>query len=75
MTGKPMRVVQTLIITSVTHHQQCFSMRNTEIKGRNNAAPITQSVIRAAWRFPGRNPKTGVAMHRKFVCECVLFVY
>jgi hypothetical protein len=32
-------------------------------------------VIRAAWRFPGRNPKTGVAMHRKLVCECVLFVF
>jgi hypothetical protein len=38
-------------------------MRNIEIKGRNNAAPIMQGVIRAAWRFPGRNPKTGVAMH------------
>jgi hypothetical protein len=58
-----MQVVQTLMITSVTHHQQRFSMRNIEIKGRNNAAPIMQGVIRAAWRFPGRNPKTGVAMH------------
>jgi hypothetical protein len=74
MTGKPMRAVQTLMITSVTHHQQRFSMRNTEIKGRNNAAPITQDVIRAAWLFPERNPKTGVTMHRKLVCGCVLFV-
>jgi hypothetical protein len=62
------------MITSVTRHQQHFSMRNTEIKGRNNAAPITQSVIRAAWRFPGRNPTTGVAMRRELVCECVLFI-
>jgi hypothetical protein len=70
-----MRTVQTLMITSVTRHQQCFSTRNTEIKGRNNAASITQDVIRAAWRLPGRNPKIGVAMRRKLVCECVLFVY
>jgi hypothetical protein len=69
-----MRAVQMLMITSVTRHQQCFSMRNTEIKGRNNVALITQGVIRAAWRLPGRNPKTRVAMHQKLVCECVLFV-
>jgi hypothetical protein len=31
-----------LMITSVTHHQQWFSMRNTNAKGRNNAALITQ---------------------------------
>jgi hypothetical protein len=74
MTGKPMRAVQTLMITSVTHHQQCFSTRNTEIKGRNNPASITQGMIRAAWRLPGRNPKTGVAMHQKVVCDCMLFV-
>jgi hypothetical protein len=65
--------MQTLMITSVTRHQQCFSMRNIEIKGRNNAAPITQGVIRAAWRFPGRNPEIGVAMRQKLVCERVLF--
>jgi hypothetical protein len=65
--------MQTLMITSVTRHQQCFSMRNIEIKGRNNAAPVTQGVIRVAWRFPGRNPETGVAMCRKLVCERVLF--
>jgi hypothetical protein len=41
MIDKPMRVMQTLMITSVTHHQQRFTMRNIEIKGRNNAALIT----------------------------------
>jgi hypothetical protein len=74
MIDKPMRAMQTLVITSVTHHQQRFSARNIEIKGRNNAAPITQGVIKAAWRLPGRNPETGVAMHQKLVCERVLFV-
>jgi hypothetical protein len=69
-----MRAVQTLMITSVIRHQQCLSMRNTEIKGRNNAALITHGMIRAAWRLPRRNPETGVAMHQKLVCECVLFV-
>jgi hypothetical protein len=69
-----MRAVQTLMITSVTRHQQCFSMRNIEIKGRNNAAPITQGMIGVAWRLPGRNPETGVVMHRELVCERVLFV-
>jgi hypothetical protein len=62
------------MITTVTHHQQCFSTRNTEIKGRNNVAPITQGVIRAAWHLPGRNPETGVAMHQGLVCERVLFI-
>jgi hypothetical protein len=75
MIDKPMRAVQMLMITCVTHHQQRFNMRNTEIKGRNNAAPITQGVIRAAWRFPGRNSETGVAMRRELVCEYVLFVF
>jgi hypothetical protein len=72
MIDKPMRSVQTLMITSVTRHQQRFSTRNTEVKGRNNAAPITQ--IMAAWRLSGRNPETGVAMCRELVCERVLFV-
>jgi hypothetical protein len=75
MTGEPMRAMQMIMITSVTRHQQCFSTRNTEIKGRDNAAPVMQGVIRAAWRLPGRNPKTAVAMRRKLVCECVLFLY
>jgi hypothetical protein len=39
MIDNPMRAVQMLMITSITCHQQCFSMRNTEIKGRNNATP------------------------------------
>jgi hypothetical protein len=62
--------MQTLI-TSVTRHQQCFNMRNTKVKGRDNAAPITQGMIGAAWRLLGRNPEIGVAMHRELVCECV----
>jgi hypothetical protein len=57
-----MRAMQMIMITSVTRHQQCFSTRNTETKGRDNAAPVMQGVIRAAWRLPGRNPKTAVAM-------------
>jgi hypothetical protein len=69
-----MQAMQTLMITSVTHDQQCFNTRNTKVKGRNNAAPIMEGMIGAAWRFPGRNPETGVAMHRELVCECVLFV-
>jgi hypothetical protein len=66
--------MQTLMITSVTHHQQRFSMRNTKVKGWNNATSITQGMIGAAWRLPGRNPERGVAMHRELVCECVLFL-
>jgi hypothetical protein len=70
-----MRAMQTLMITSVTHHQQCFSMRNTKVNGRNNAAPITQGMIGAAWRLPGRNPQTRVAMRRELVSECVPIFY
>jgi hypothetical protein len=69
MIDKPMRAVQTLMLTSVTRHQQRFSTRNTEIKFRNNG------VIRAAWRLSGRNLETGVAMHQELVCERVLFVF
>jgi hypothetical protein len=43
MIDKLMQAVQTLMITSVTRHQQRFSMRNIEIKGRNNVAPNTPS--------------------------------
>jgi hypothetical protein len=74
MIGKSMQAMQTLMITSVTRHQQCFSMRNTKINGRNNAAPITQGMIGAAWRLLGRNPETGLVMHRELVCECVSFI-
>jgi hypothetical protein len=63
MIGKLMRALQTLMITSVTHHKQRFSMRNTKVNGRNNAALIMQGMIGAAWRLLGRNPETGVAMH------------
>jgi hypothetical protein len=69
-----MRAMQTLMITSVTRHQQCFSMRNANINGRNNAAPITQGMIGAAWRIPGRNLEIGVAMRRELVCECVFLL-
>jgi hypothetical protein len=63
-----------LMINSVTRHQQRFSMRNTKVNGRNNAAPIMQGIIRAAWRLPGRNPETGVVMRRELICECVSFI-
>jgi hypothetical protein len=74
MIGKSMQAMQTLMITSVTRHQQRFSMRNTKINGRNNVAPITQGMIGAAWRLRGRNPEIGVAMRRELVCECMSFI-
>jgi hypothetical protein len=73
MIGKSMQAMQMLVITSVTRHQQRFSTRNTKVNGRNNAVPITQGMIGAAWRLPGRNPETGVAMHRELLSECVFF--
>jgi hypothetical protein len=73
MIGKLMQAMQMLAITSLTRHQQCFSMRNIKVNGRNNAAPITQGMIGAAWRFPGRNPESGVAMHQELVSKCVSF--
>jgi hypothetical protein len=63
------------MITSVTRHQQCFSMRNTKVNGRNNAAPIMQSMIGVAWRLPERSPETGVVMRRELIvnaCVCLL---
>jgi hypothetical protein len=63
--------MQTLMVTSVTRHQQHFSTRNTKVNGRNNAAPITQGMIEAARRLPERNPETGVVIHRELICECV----
>jgi hypothetical protein len=65
--------MQTLMITSVTRHQQCFSMRNTKVNGRNNAAPITQRMIAVAWRLLGRNPETGVVMHRELVVNACVY--
>jgi hypothetical protein len=73
MIGKSMQAMQTLMITSVTQHQQCFSTRKTKVNGRNNGAPITQDMIGAAWHLTGRNSETGVAMRRELVCECVRF--
>jgi hypothetical protein len=35
---------------------------NTKVNGRNNAAPVTQGMIGAAWRLSGRNPEIGVVM-------------
>jgi hypothetical protein len=74
MIGKLMQAIQTLMITNVTRHQQRFSTRNTEVNGRNNAAPITQGMIGVAWCLSGRNPEIGVAMRRGLVCEYVFFI-
>jgi hypothetical protein len=68
-----MRAMQTLMITSVTRHQKRFSTRNTKVNGRNNDAPITQGMIGVAWHLLGRNPRTGVAMRRELVSECMFF--
>jgi hypothetical protein len=54
-----MQAMQTLMITSVTRHQQHFSTRNTKVNGRNNAAPITQGMIGVAWRFLEETLKQG----------------
>jgi hypothetical protein len=68
--------MQTFMITIVTCHQQCFSMRNAKVNGRNNATPIMQSVIRVAWRLPERSPKIGVAMRRELIVNaCVPIEY
>jgi hypothetical protein len=35
-----------------------------------------QSMIKAAWRLPERNPETGVAMRRELIVNaCVLIEY
>jgi hypothetical protein len=65
--------MQTFMITSVVRHQQRFSIRNINVNGRSNAAPIMQRIVGAAWRLPERSPETGVAMHRKLIVNvCVL---
>jgi hypothetical protein len=61
------------MITSVIHHQQRFSTRNTKVNGRNNAAPIMQSMIGAAWRLPERSPETGVAMRRELIMNACVY--
>jgi hypothetical protein len=73
MTGKSMQAMQTFMITSVTRHQQHFSTRNTKVNGRNNAAPIMQSMIQAAWRLPERSPETGVAMRRELTVNVCVY--
>jgi hypothetical protein len=74
MTDKSMRAMQTFVITSVTRHQQRFSIRNTKVNGRNNVAPIMQSMIGAAWRLPEGSPETGVAMHRELIVNMCVFI-
>jgi hypothetical protein len=61
------------MITSVTHHQQCFSTRNTKVNGRNNVALIMQSIIGATWRLPERSPETGVAMRRELILDACVY--
>jgi hypothetical protein len=73
MTGKSMQAMQTFMITSVTRHQQRFSTRNIKVNGRNNAAPIMQSMIGVAWRLPERSPETGVVMHRELIVNVCVF--
>jgi hypothetical protein len=63
------------MIASVTHHQQHFSTRNTKVNGRNNAAPIMQSMIGAAWHLPERSPETEVAMRRELIVNACVRVY
>jgi hypothetical protein len=66
--------MQTFMTTSVTRHQQRFSMRNTKVNGRNNDAPIMQSMIGVAWRLPERSPETGVAMRRELIVNACVFL-
>jgi hypothetical protein len=76
MIDKPMQAMQMLMVTSVTRHQQRFSMRNIKVKDRNNAAPFMQSMIGVAWRLPKRSPKIGVAMRRELIVNvCVSIEY
>jgi hypothetical protein len=69
-----MRAMQTFMITSVTRHQQCFSMRNTKVNSRNNAALIMQSMIGVAWCLPERIHETGLAMHRELIVNACVFI-
>jgi hypothetical protein len=68
-----MSAMRTFMITSVTCHQQCSSMRNTKQNGRNNVAPIMQIMIGAAWRLPERSPKRGVAMRRELIVNACVY--
>jgi hypothetical protein len=73
MIGKSMRAMQTFMITSVIRHQQCFNTRNAKVNGRNNAAPIMQSMIGAAWRLPERSLETGVAMRQELIVNACVY--
>jgi hypothetical protein len=44
-----------------------------KVNGGNNAAPIKQSMIGAAWRLPERSPETGVAMHRELIVNVCVY--
>jgi hypothetical protein len=68
-----MQAMQTFMITSVTRHQQCFSRRNTKVNGRNNDAPIMQSMIGAARRLHERSPEIGVAMRRELIVNACVY--
>jgi hypothetical protein len=65
--------MQTFMITSVARHQQRLSTRNTKVNDRNNAAPIMQSTIGAAWRLPKRSPETGVVVHRELIVNACVY--
>jgi hypothetical protein len=41
---------------------------------KGNAAPITQSMIGAAWHLPDENPRTGEAMRRELLMNDVTFM-
>jgi hypothetical protein len=66
--------MQTFMKTSVTRHEQHFNTRNTKINGRNNAAPIMQSMIGVAWRLPERSPETGVVMRQELIVNVCVFI-
>jgi hypothetical protein len=66
--------MQTFMITSVTHHQQRFSTRNTKVNGWDNAALIMQIMIGVAWRLPERSPETGMVMCRELIVNVCVFI-
>jgi hypothetical protein len=73
MTGKLMRAMQTFMRVSVTRHQQRFSMRNTKVNSRNNAALIMPSMIGAAWCLPERSPEIGVVMRQELIVNAYVY--
>jgi hypothetical protein len=73
MTDKLTRAMQTFMITSVARHQQHFSMRNTKVNGRNNAALIMQSMIGETLRLSERSPETGVVMRQELIVNACVY--